>query len=499
MPTTITVAMASMAAASGITFAGQDPSAQRHPGKEDSYTITSVIQVLQPVNPADMNDDFQDARVLAQDKDSCTVEVTYYPFHQPAIGGNPNWRKDDAEMTQYLNPTATENWDETMRRDLIAELHLAGIDPDGLTDKQLVEQVSAWAMKRARSTKAFSIWDVYYPNGKPTVYPQLREAFDKEKPDQTWTDQQMFDQEALGRSMFYNKVHGSCTSCSIYLATIFRALGIPARIIFCIPPFDPNDRAQYRLFKDNIHHHQARDIILSALHNKGGFSNHLFNEVYVNHHWVRLNYKTLGQPILDEHYFGLLTHIYTSSDLSQMPLAQTWGMRYQRYPAGQPRLSSSNPYRLISVQDHFGVNSHLDNPPLPELKTVTIIGLYRPDSPEVPKWAADHSKNDSHRNDFFIACKEWLPGVRMQMSEFWERAGHEFLLTSPHHPNVRARLIDGRMSAGDGTFQAYLAQVVPEDKARLLPRVAYSIQPINTSDTYQWAVAPDLTPITLNN
>jgi hypothetical protein len=55
-------------------------SAKRHLRKEDTYTITSVLQVLNPVNPADMNDDFQDARVLAQDKDSCTVEVTYYPF-----------------------------------------------------------------------------------------------------------------------------------------------------------------------------------------------------------------------------------------------------------------------------------------------------------------------------------------------------------------------------------------------------------------------------------
>ena len=491
------IAVALMTAGSCVVLADQGPTVERRPGKEDTYTITSVLQILQPVNPDDMNDDFQDVRVLDRDKDSCTVEVTYYPFYKPAIGENVDWRKDDAEMTQYLKPTATENWDTAMQRDLVAELHQAGIEPDLLTDKQLVEKVSAWAMKRAHSTEAFSIWDVYYPDGKPTVYPPLRDDFNKQKADPAWTDQQMFDQEALGRSMFYNKVHGSCTSSSVYLATILRALGIPTRIIFCIPPFDPNDRAQYGMFKDNIHHNGARDIVLSALHNKGGFSNHLFNEVYVNHHWVRLNYKTLGQPILDEHYFGLLTHIYTCSDLSHVPLAQTWGMRYSKYPADQPRLSSSNPYRLISVQDHFGANALLDNPPLAELKTVTIIGLYRPDSPEVPHWAANSLKTEKHRNDFLIATKEWLPAARMQMSDFWERAGHEFLLTSSHQPEVKAHLIDGRLSSGDGAFQAYMAQVEPEDQTKLAPGVAYSIQPINTNDTYRWVVAPDLTRLTM--
>ena len=202
-------------------------SGERRPAKEETYTITSVIQVLKPANPADMNDDFQDARVLSQDKDSYTVEITYYPLYHPAVGENPDWRKDDAEMVEYLRPTLTENWDETMRRDLVAELRQAGIDPDRLTDKQLVEQVSRWAMGRAHSTQAFGIWAACFPDGKPTVYPPLRQAFDREKARRAWTDQQMFDQEVLGRSMFYNKVHGSCTSSSVYLATILRAVGIP--------------------------------------------------------------------------------------------------------------------------------------------------------------------------------------------------------------------------------------------------------------------------------
>ncbi len=495
--TAIAAAAISMAAMSCVRDATGEISAERRPHKEDTYTITSVIQVLKPVNPADMTDDFQEARLLAEDKDSATVEVTYYPLYRPAVGENRHWRKDDAGMIKYLRPTLTENWDETMRRDLVAELRQAGIDPDHLTDKQLVERVSPWAMHRAHSTRAFGIWAVYYPDGKPTVYPPLRQAFDHGKPNGISTDQQMFDQELLGRSMFYNKVHGSCTSSSVYLATIFRALGIPTRIIFCIPPFDPNDDAQARMFYENIHHHQARETVRSALDCMSGFDNHLFNEVFVGHRWVRLNYSTLGQPILDRHYFGLLTHIYTCSDLSQAPLAETWGMRYFKYPAGQPKLSSINPYRLVSVHDHFGTNAHVDNPPaaLAELRTVTIVGLYRPDSPELPKWARDALGQRNFGVDFLISGREWIPGSYMQMRAFRKLAGYEFLLIAPQHPNVRACLTSLNQSSGDGSFQAYGAQIVPEDKAKLVPGAAYSIQPINTSETYRWVVAPDLRPL----
>jgi hypothetical protein len=499
--TTIVIAAISMAGEGCVNTGSRSSAAERHPRKEDTYTITSVIQLIPPFNIGDMNDDFQDARILAQDKDSCTVEITYYPLNNPVIGENINWRKDDAGMTQYLKSTPTENWDETMRHDLIAQLGQEAIYPDRLSDKALVEQVSAWAMHRTHSTHAFSIWGVYFPDGNPKVYPPLRAAFDREKPDQTWTDQQMFDEEALGRSMFYNKVHGSCTSSSIYLATILRALGIPTRIVFCIPPFDPNDDAQGRMFYNNIHHNQVRETVRAALNGMNGFDNHVFNEVYVDHHWVRLNYKTLGQPVLDAHYFGLLTHIYTCSDMSQAPLARTWGMRYFKYPADQPKLSSENPYRLISVHDHFGANVRMDKPPVAvaELRTVTIIGLYRAESPEVPKWASDQELWQRTQTGFLIASKEWIPEAANQMRAFQKHVGHEFLLTAPNHPDVRARLNGRDDSAGDGSFQAYGAQVVPEDKAKLIPGVAYGIKPENISEIYKWVVEPDMTPLIFKN
>lgn len=462
-----------------------------HPSKEETYTITSVLKVRQPVDPKAMKDDFQDVRVLAQDKDSATLEVTYYPLHHQTVVEDPNWHKDDAPMTVFLQPTPAENWDAAMRDDLIKQLKSDGIDPERLTDKQLVEQVSHWAMSRAHTTNHFAIWDIYYPDGKPTVFPVLRAAFNRQKPTPAWTDQQMFEQEALGKAMFYGKVHGSCTSSSIYLTTIFRALGIPTRTVFCIPPFDPNDDAQAAKFYAGVHDNAVRETVRAALSGMDGFANHLFNEVYIGKHWVRLNYDTLGQPILDAHYFGLLTHIYTSADLSRAPLAQTWGVRYAKVAPKQPKLSSVNPYMLLSVHDHFGNKSHIDNPPVPiaELQTATITALLPKTSSILPKWVAD----DKARNtslDFFLVYKEWVPGSYQQMRVFRSRAGHQFLLTAPGQPNIRVRLNDTMDSSGDGSFQAFGAQIVPEDKAKLDPGVTYTLLPKNISTTYRWAVAP---------
>jgi hypothetical protein len=456
------------------------------------------MRILKPVRVADMNDDYQDARLLSQDRDSCTVQITYYPFNKnrEAISESPNWRHDDAGMTDYLRPTPTENWDEAMRRDLIAKLKADGIDPDRLTDRELVQRVSTWALQRAQTTQAFSAWYVSFPNGRPVVPASLRTAFNQEKPAPDWSDQRMFDQEVLGKQMYYGRVHGACTSSSVYLATILRALGIPTRIVVCIPPVDPNDPAQVKQFLAQIHHHAVHDAVENGITGARGWSNHLFNEVYVGRHWVRLNYNTLGQNILDQHYFGLLTHIYTCNSLSEMPLADTWGRRYALYensPAITPRLTSVNPYMLLSVSDHFGRNAQIANPVVvrPDLHTATVIGIYGQDSAAIP----DPVKKMAGPNDLFILIREWLPDQDYhQLRRFIARASHRILLKAPGHPDVELTLDGSNFNTSDsaspnGMLKGFVARIMaggtqPE------PGVVYTVQAQNTTAAYSWSVDP---------
>src|SRR5581483_965116 len=190
----------------------------------------------------------------------------------------------------------------------------------------------------------------------------------------------------------------------------------------------------------------------------------------------------------------------TTADLSRVPLAQTWGMRYfTPNPPDQPRLSSQNPYQLLAVADRFGENARVDNPPVappPELTAVTIIALLRPDSPELPQFVAAGWKPGQPRPDFLIAFKEWMPGDYRQMRVFQERVGQDFVLSAAAHPDVHVRLVNARWSDEHGNFQAYGANVLAADRDKIAAGVAYTIAPVNISDTYRWQLAADLKPLT---
>ena len=465
--------------------------------KEFTYTITSVLQIAKPYNIADMDDDYQDARLLSEDKDSATVEVVYYPLNTNrfGIGENPNWRRDYAVMRQYLQPTITENWDEKMRADLIVALKDDGIAPDQLTDRQLVIEVSRWVMKRSRFNSAFSLWYVQFTNGVPEVFPRLRAAFDREKPTPETTDAAMFDRELLGRGMFYNRVHGSCTSTAVLMATVMRALGIPTRIVFCIPPLDANDVKQQDMMLSTLRHNRVRATIRHGLPDgHGGFSDHIFNEVFVGNRWVRLNYDVLGQNILDAGYFGLLTHVLTTDSVSHVPMHETWGRRLALYTGVEPKLSSVNPYRLLKVSDHFGKFSQVSNPEAPdeELRKVTVTQAFWKDQPLkglegiLPKAA---------NTDFFVRISEYVPGFRLQLREFYRRAGKQFILEAAGHPEIRASLTGHTITTGNDQlrYQLFGVRVNPEDRSRMLQGVPYRVRPVNDSETHIWSVGEGVT------
>jgi len=65
-----------------------------------------VLELARPYNIADMTDDYQEARLISEDSNSITVEVTYYPInnHADSIGENANWKRDYAGMPYTVRP-----------------------------------------------------------------------------------------------------------------------------------------------------------------------------------------------------------------------------------------------------------------------------------------------------------------------------------------------------------------------------------------------------------
>jgi transglutaminase-like putative cysteine protease len=338
--------------------------------REYTYSVRTILQFMPPFDKAVLNDDFQDARALEKRDDYIELEVIHYPFAKvyEQIEENPNWLRDYSGMTEYLKPRVTTNWDDKMRQDLLSGLKADGIIVERLTDKQVVQQVSNWLMKRSKYLdKVFTTFYIYYPNGRPKVYPGLEDAFENEfnrdKENYDWTIEQHFEHELLGKGMFYNKTYGSCTSFAVYLTTVLRAIGIPTRMVILAPAVDVSNGEQLTLVKDRITHNKVREIMLAGLKRSGtGFTNHTINEVYVGNRWCRLNYSKLGQHIFDQALFGLQTHLRTFGDLSGANLAPTWGWRYAKGERSSI-FKYSNPYSAVTISDLFGCHGNIPNPP----------------------------------------------------------------------------------------------------------------------------------------
>jgi hypothetical protein len=228
--------------------------------REFTYSVRAIVRVMHPCNLQALNDDYQDVRVLARRKDHVELEVVVYPLNSnaSAIKANPNWKKDRAGMKEYLAPGVTTNWDDAMRKDLLRELAGDGIDPDKLTDREVVEKVSRWLFRRARYRYMFCTFYVGFPGGKPAVLPELKKAFESGKGDSRWTVRRQLEHELFGKQMFANRSVGTCTSAALLQTTVLRALGIPTRMVLCIPLADASDPAQMELVEKKLSHHRVR-------------------------------------------------------------------------------------------------------------------------------------------------------------------------------------------------------------------------------------------------
>jgi hypothetical protein len=256
------------------------------------------------------------------------------------------------------------------------------------------------------------------------VYEPLRNVFEANKGNKSWSDMELFQHEALGKEMFYNKAHGSCTSSSVYWTTILRAIGIPTRTVIAIPPFNVADSSQYNLLNQLSHAETAKKMFQGTDAIRGSFAAHTFNEVFVGGRWVRLNYDNLGQPLVDVNYFGELIHINTFNDLSEVDLATTWA-EYVYGKVGFERFSRVNPYQTLSMSDLFGTHSGMTKDVvgyvIEEHKIVHANGVYWGN--QIPDAGLlTFATNEGHLDTLVIRMKEWFPDQNYrQYSVFRDR------------------------------------------------------------------------------
>ena len=463
--------------------------------REYSYSIRTVIRVMRPYDLIAMNNDYQDAGMLRETPEYGEIEIIHYPLNTvaSAISSNANWQKEYATMRDWLRPGMTTNWTPELRTKLTSELRTAGIDPGQLSDRELAQKVSRWLLDTTRSPGyMFTTYFMDFSEGKPALLSGCEKAYEREKGKMGWSFEQQLEHEIFGAGMFTNKTRGTCTSSAIYWTTVFRALGLPARQVLCIPAVDTNDPAQLSMVKQGVSHHGVRRTMIRGMEKLRGFVAHTFNEVFVGGRWVRLNYSKLGQNILDEKAYGLLTHTLTFNDLSEAKLAPTWG---RRYALGQRSadLPTSNPFTALEVSDQFGAHAQIPNPPVaPEAdhKLLTIQRIIWAESEQRPAWL---SLNSIQKGTTVSAIALLRPVEHFddqdyrQYRRFLNATDPAFILKDAEGAEIHARLTGGFYTTS--TECEIALAISKEDRSRMKPGVKFTLAPKNgIAGAPVWAV-----------
>ena len=357
--------------------------------REYAYTVRRVVHVLKPVTPEFLNDDYQDIRVLDEGQWHVELEVIHYPFNTVAetLGADTKPVPYPEDLAVWMEPGLTSDWDEDLRKALLASLDKDGINVAELSDVEIVKQVSKWLLARAKHQDGFTTFLTSFDGeGNPYMDDIFAEKAKKQEKLTGMSMKEWWPREISARGMFEHRTRGSCTSSAIYLSGCLRALGIPTRTVLCIPLIDASDERERALVKSRLSNHQVRGFVEDyAYKSQNAWASHTFNEVWVAGRWRRLNYDRLGQNILDANYMGLMTHIATFHDWADAKMADTVGRR-EHLPIFASLFGGTNPYSTIALSDSFGEHCTLENPKQsPAHSDPVVTQVFWTDSPQLPE------------------------------------------------------------------------------------------------------------------
>jgi len=347
--------------------------------REFTYTVRSVVEVLRPVTPEHLTDDFQDARVLRKTDERVQLEVVHYPFSTAAeaLGGAGGPVVGEEEVARWLAPGPTSDWDPELRDALLAALAEDGIDASDPTDPRAIERVAGWLCRHAAYEDGFtSFVTAFDESGAPYLPAELAPHLDGDF-EATWP------RELSARGMFERAQRGSCTSSAVYLSGCLRALGVPTRTILVIPLFDAGDEREWAMARERIEEPYVRRTVLAGMSGlERSWASHTFNEVLIDGRWWRLDYDELGVGSLRRDRFGLSTHVATLHDWADARAWETIGRR-QTLGLRDAVLDGANPYSALSIDDAHGEHSTLV---IPEVESIvmSVEALTWTDDPGLP-------------------------------------------------------------------------------------------------------------------
>ncbi len=245
--------------------------------REYCYTIRAVCEIRPPNDAALMNDLYQDVRPAgrkARLADGAVVEILLFPFSLPHVFAQPYPRTQIPDsLRKYVESDLAMNFSEEMQKE-IKEKIVAGAK----TDVEAIEKILAWMAHETRLANDLPEFAYFNVVDNKIVWRQSLGSPEK--------DQEFLQTNFFGDAMFKSRLRGTCTSTATLRATMLRAAGLPTRLIQNLPLITRYEGDPEPLVE------ALRMRVMSKGYDwgpAGGGANHCYNEVFLNHHWIRVD------------------------------------------------------------------------------------------------------------------------------------------------------------------------------------------------------------------
>jgi len=220
-------------------------------------------------------------------KDARVVEVLIFPFAKAHIYSQPYPKKNlDKNLKEYIKPTISMNYSPEM------EEQIDNIVEGSATDIAAIEKMLKWMNRETDLVRELPHWEyLNIIDGKIAWHKPVGNS---------QRDRQFLETNFFGDSMFKKKVHGTCSSTAILRGAIFRAAGLPTRLVQTLPLItryseDPEPLA------DRM---RMREMAKGYTWGPGsGGANHTYNEVFLNNRWVRVDNSIGTGPFVGDKLF----------------------------------------------------------------------------------------------------------------------------------------------------------------------------------------------------
>ncbi|MDE0019631.1 MAG: Ig-like domain-containing protein [Candidatus Poribacteria bacterium] len=311
-----------------------------HERREYTYTIKAICEINDPVDLEDMNDLFQDVRIIAKQTPTSHTryEILLYPDSKPHLLPTkfPYSKRLPSIVEGYTRRGFSTNFSAQTRekvQQLIlrchSDLEVIGQIQSEMGKMRLVYEGAAFLYCRVNGGKLIITHDPL-----DNLKPVSRKDFQ--------TVEQLLEGTFYGETMFRSRQYGVCDSRATLMATMLKAAGIPTRITLAIPLVYCYEGEKEEL-TGNLKRKTLRAgyVVPRPKSPKQTYIvNHSYNEVYVNNKWIRLDHDLNEGPIFNGNRIFL--KIISFADWSEVDFTRSWS-REQWF--------KHRPYKTIEISD----------------------------------------------------------------------------------------------------------------------------------------------------